>query len=135
MEYVLGFAFNLATESVLLIEKQKPDWQRGLLNGVGGKIEESDRQPHDAMSREFFEETGFHAVIWRRFCLLKHFGNDVHCFSTIVCQPVLVYKGKNTEQPVWVKQKELPTHIMPNLRWLIPMAFDDKITKAEVLYQ
>jgi 8-oxo-dGTP pyrophosphatase MutT (NUDIX family) len=24
---------------VLLIEKQKPAWQRGKLNGVGGKIE------------------------------------------------------------------------------------------------
>jgi len=37
--YCLGFAFYRSRRKVVLIRKTKPDWQRGKLNGVGGKIE------------------------------------------------------------------------------------------------
>ena len=57
-EYVVGFAFD-GEGNVALIEKTKPAWQRGRFNGIGGKIEVDQREkPVDAMSREFFEETG-----------------------------------------------------------------------------
>lgn len=55
-EYVLGFAFM--GDEVVLIEKQRPDWQRGFLNGVGGKVEAFDPYAQEAMTREFLEETG-----------------------------------------------------------------------------
>lgn len=66
--YVLGFAFNPASDSVLLIKKVRPDWQAGLYNGVGGKIE-PDEDHSDAMQREFYEETGIltRADSWKRF--------------------------------------------------------------------
>lgn len=54
--YCLGFAFDEKMETVVLIEKAKPDWQKGLLNGVGGKLEENE-SPIQAMVREFKEET------------------------------------------------------------------------------
>ncbi len=54
---VLGFAFNPFANKVLLIHKNRPDWQRGKLNGVGGHIEGSETS-RDAMVREFREETG-----------------------------------------------------------------------------
>ena len=38
-KYSLGFVFDLPVEKVLLIEKQRPEWQKGKLNGIGGKIE------------------------------------------------------------------------------------------------
>lgn len=57
-EYVLGFAFSADAKTIVLIEKQKPDWQKGKLNGVGGKLEEFDKSPLNAMIREFEEETG-----------------------------------------------------------------------------
>lgn len=56
--YVLGFAFSRDGEEVVLIIKQKPDWQKGKLNGIGGKIEPEDESPLHAMIREFKEETG-----------------------------------------------------------------------------
>lgn len=56
--YVLGFAFTEDGNKVILIEKQKPEWQKGLYNGVGGKIEGDDASGPDAMQREFKEETG-----------------------------------------------------------------------------
>lgn len=41
----------------MLIEKTKPDWQNGLVNGLGGSIEDGE-SIHEAMVREFKEECG-----------------------------------------------------------------------------
>lgn len=54
--YCLGFAFD-DMGRVCLITKDKPDWQRGRLNGVGGTIEPGE-DAVAAMVREFKEETG-----------------------------------------------------------------------------
>lgn len=54
--YVLGFAFD-SRNRVVLIHKERPDWQRGKWNGVGGHINEGEL-PYSAMVREFKEETG-----------------------------------------------------------------------------
>lgn len=55
--FVLGFCFDFGYHNVLLIEKNRPPWQAGKLNGIGGKIEEGE-SPAAAMAREFREETG-----------------------------------------------------------------------------
>lgn len=55
--YVVGFAFSSGMSNVLLIRKKSPRWQKGLLNGIGGKIEKGE-SPLDAMRRECKEETG-----------------------------------------------------------------------------
>ena len=36
---VVGFAFTEDRRSVILIRKNRPEWQAGRLNGVGGHIE------------------------------------------------------------------------------------------------
>ena len=56
MKYVLGFVFNESLDKIALIRKNRPAWQKGLLNGIGGKIE-ADELTLDAMTREFEEET------------------------------------------------------------------------------
>ena len=63
MKYTLGFAFDDKGQ-VALIEKRKPEWQRGLLNGIGGKIEPLETY-EQCMSREFLEETGVHVEAWK----------------------------------------------------------------------
>jgi 8-oxo-dGTP pyrophosphatase MutT (NUDIX family) len=55
--YVLGFAFTQDLRLVVLIEKARPEFMRGLLNGVGGAVEPGE-DPRKAMVREFLEETG-----------------------------------------------------------------------------
>lgn len=50
--YVCGFLFH--DDNVLLVRKNRPDWQAGLLNGVGGKCE-GHETPHFSMVREFQE--------------------------------------------------------------------------------
>ena len=49
--------FSLDKQFVALIRKNRPEWQAGKLNGIGGKIEDGEH-PRYAMVREFREETG-----------------------------------------------------------------------------
>ena len=49
--------FDDRLDYVALIRKNRPAWQAGKLNGIGGHIEPGEF-PIDAMIREFYEETG-----------------------------------------------------------------------------
>lgn len=60
-QFVCGFLFNRNCKRVCLIRKNRPIWQAGKLNGVGGSIEPGETGPM-AMAREFFEETGVHTL-------------------------------------------------------------------------
>jgi 8-oxo-dGTP pyrophosphatase MutT (NUDIX family) len=55
--YTVTFLFSPEFELVWLIEKQKPDWQKGCLNGIGGKIEYGESAICCAI-RELSEEAG-----------------------------------------------------------------------------
>jgi len=57
-KYTLAFIFNYDLKKVLLIRKNKPVEQAGLLNGVGGKMEDFDQTFLDCIKREVEEETG-----------------------------------------------------------------------------
>ena len=56
-QWSVGFVLDLNATLVLLIRKNRPSWQKGKLNGVGGKVEAGET-PTAAMDREFKEETG-----------------------------------------------------------------------------
>lgn len=75
--YVLGFAMDEKANHIVLVHKDRPEWQKGLINAVGGKIEDFDKNYPEAMAREFFEETGLptFADDWQEFAIL-HFGED-----------------------------------------------------------
>ena len=55
--YVLGFLFTDDFSHVLLQLKNRPAFAAGKLNGVGGKVKETE-PPEYAMHREWYEETG-----------------------------------------------------------------------------
>lgn len=84
--YVCGLMFSKTGQSVALIIKNKPDWQKSLLNGIGGKREivfhpETERtrafngleSSKAAMIREFLEETGVEHLDWDLFLTM---GNE-----------------------------------------------------------
>lgn len=73
--YVVGFLFD-GRGNVALIRKNRPDWQKGRLNGIGGHIEPGET-PEEAIVREFREEAGA-TVTWRQFC--RVYGDDYQVF-------------------------------------------------------
>jgi len=123
VEYVLGFLFSDDLNSVVLIEKRKPAFQAGKLNGVGGKLEVGETI-NEAMVREFKEETGVEHIDWERFCVLRDDDSSfiVHCFAS-ASEDAFNVETAETEQVCLLDVKHLDQHsCMRNLVYLIPMA-------------
>lgn len=128
--YVVGFWFNNARDRVALIRKIKPEWQKGLLNGVGGKVEgnESFRQ---AMVREFQEETGVETIEGNWTLAIEQRGENYFLAVfhgkalTNVCEDFI----KADEQVEWYNVKELLERedLIKNLPWFITLAFDKDV--------
>ncbi|CAN2532559.1 hypothetical+protein [Methylocapsa aurea] len=70
MAYVVGFLFDGNCGRVTLIEKRRPAWMAGRLNGIGGKIEPGEA-PLAAMYREGAEEIGV-APAWKPIAALDY---------------------------------------------------------------
>ena len=125
--YVVGFMFNPAEDAVLLIRKTHPGWQKSKLNGVGGRIEETE-SALDAMRREFKEEVGLDHVKWQQFCVLGDARQwQIHFFWTI--GPIGKAQKLTDEVPEIHCVSSLPADTIPNLHWLIPMALSMKFEK------
>lgn len=127
MDYCLGFAFSPSKQEVLLLKKARPDWQKGLYNGVGGKVEEGEHI-YDAMVREFEEETGHRHEDWRNFITMS--GSDwcVTCYKAIIALDTLVEICGNTREAEEPCSLFNPQHLdgtISNLSWLIPMSLDE----------
>lgn len=126
-QYVLGLLFDDNFDKVVLIEKKKPAFQAGKHNGVGGKIEPTDSSPMAAMVREFREETGVDFDGWSEVC--SYNGQpDGGCdeewqmfIFTGRSAEALNAKTTTAEKVAIVKLDQLPSTIMPNLMWLIPL--------------
>lgn len=132
MDYVAGFCFSEYGEQVALIRKLNPEWQRGLLNGIGGKVE-SGESPHAAMIREFKEETGAHIEGWRLFCTATTEEDRLHFFTARGDLTVLY--SAETEEVLTVAVDDIPTlDTIPNLRWLVPLALDEGNLGARLDY-
>lgn len=123
VEYVVGFCFDPTLLHVVLVRKNRPDWQAGRLNGVGGHVEE-DETPEDAMNREFSEEAGVADLDWMKFGTLVGSGWTVHLF----CARDERYNTVRTmtDEPIGIYQAfEIPwMTAVSNLRWLVPLAHD-----------
>lgn len=126
MNYVNGFLFSNAGGQVALIKKEKPDWQKGRLNGIGGKIEEGE-SPVEAMQREFKEETGADVVGWQKFATLFHSGHVVEFF---VAYRDVSLSSPTAEKVDWYDVNDISNlPVIGNLKWLIPLAADpDSVT-------
>lgn len=127
--WVVGFLFSGNLRRVVLIEKKRPEWQKGLLNGVGGKIELGET-PRDAMRREFREETGVDIEEWREFCELRFKLGTVYFFAAVYNADI---KSVTDEKVDWYHTWEIPNlPTIPNSRWLVPMAIDKDAVYAVV---
>lgn len=126
--FCLGFFFSPDLKRVLLIRKRRPQWQMGLLNGIGGHVEPGE-EGYNAMVREMREETGLYVADWDPVAIFEDRDNsyrmDVFCAVGDISQAVSL----TDEQVVRATTSPLPTDVIPNLRWLIPMCLDRKVSK------
>jgi 8-oxo-dGTP diphosphatase len=120
--YVIGFLIK--DDKVALIEKNRPEWQKGLLNGIGGHIEPGET-PFQAMVREFEEEAGMRIPDWEYYCTMKYPEALVFCFRKFGSDNVEI-RTMTDEFIDWYPLDPLPEKVIPNLNWLIPLAhYDD----------
>jgi 8-oxo-dGTP diphosphatase len=124
-EYVVGFAFGPG-KRVALIRKTKPEWQAGLLNGVGGKVEDFDDDIWCAMAREFEEETGVKTTgkDWRLYLEIATDKSHVYFFCTRLKDEQFKELRSTTDETLVVRFYDSLdwAECLPNLRWAIPMA-------------
>lgn len=124
--YVVGFLYNNSLSHVVLIEKQKPQWQQGKLNGVGGHIEK-DETSYEAMEREFKEEAGTTVKNWKLSVTLT--STTWRIFFFWATGSIRLVSTQTNEKIEIVSVRSLPSNIIPNLLWLIPLCCDSNIGK------
>ena len=131
MRYVAGFLFDSLGTHVVLVRKNRPLWQAGKLNGVGGKIEPGET-PAEAMAREFLEEAGIF-VDWHQFAVLTAGETEVNFFRCRHSDALAAVRTVTDEAIEVHDVYRLPAQdLIPNLRWLIPMALAENIAQAAV---
>jgi len=147
--YVVGFAHD--GTRMAFIRKNKPEWQKGRLNGIGGKVEPGETYK-DAMVREFEEETGTRIDSWTRICTIvfDESSDDpavIAFYKTRVAPEVLDGLKTVEEEEVVINQSPIvsmalwPEQFIPNLSWLVPLAmykydnYSDFVIFGEVEYQ
>lgn len=140
-KYVLGFYFNPEGTNVVLIEKLKPAWQKGKINGVGGKLEGNELPTvnrvlldtyHTAMAREFKEETGIETKPedWECFCTYR--GKDWYMHIFRAFGDVTQAKTMEAEKILVADVNFLPLNVVNNLKFLIPMALQEDICQVHI---
>lgn len=126
IHYVLGFA--IWQGNVLLIRKNRPDWQAGLYNGVGGKANVNEAW-FQAMRREFLEETGIQTCLddWTyRGTMTVGSIATVHIFSS---KRIDITKYRNTtdeELSVVDMELVLSYKTLPSIKYLWPLILADE---------
>ncbi len=126
-KYVVGFLIDV-NWNVVLIRKNKPEWQAGKLNGVGGKIEDTDADVHSAMEREFQEEAG---VIFRDWNLLTKIVDESVGYELFVFRGFVEDVSKIPVKSMTTEIIEVHNimalydqDILPSAMWMIHMCMD-----------
>lgn len=120
-EYVIGFLFDRSSKNVLLIKKNRPEWQNGKLNGVGGHIEKGEK-PIEAMIREFKEETGLLITNWKFIISTEGPEFKVYFYSSF--GNLEESKSITDEQLQIIKVEYIyfMSDIIYDLKWIIPLS-------------
>lgn len=133
-KYVVGFATTYMNDEfrILLIRKNRPEWQKGRLNGVGGKIE-SIETPLEAMIREFSEETSTRLMVWQERLILSGLDFRVHFFVSFITNDVMFSIRPRTDENLEIvtlssindkRSDSRQYDVIDNLNWIIPICLD-----------
>lgn len=125
MRYIIALCQkHIRTDDVLLVLKDKPEWQKGRLNLPGGKIEAGE-SISQATTREIIEETGYEPLVTpRNIGLLKDGDDEIYCMKVLVMahdspRP----REEETQEVFWMPwyQADNDPRLIPNLRVIVPL--------------
>jgi 8-oxo-dGTP diphosphatase len=117
--YVAGFLIDPNTRQVALVRKNRPTWQAGKLNAIGGKIEPGETSA-DAMRREFLEEAGQDISAWKHFATVAGCMYEVHFYRAF---GTLEHVRTMESEPIELHNLDnIGDDIIANLSWLLPLA-------------
>jgi len=137
--YVLGLAFSETGNQMAAILKDRPEFQKGKVNGIGGKVEPKENH-FNAISREFFEETGVLLDEWGYFCKLQIL-NDVlggvaiiHCY-TLFSNHIFSCRTMESEKVDVYTVADLcnKLDVAPNLPMLIQIALNKNLNFSHIV--
>lgn len=116
--YVVGFITD--DNRVLLINKNRPKWQEGLFNGIGGKVE-GNESPLEAMIRETKEETGLEINEWESIETISFKnGVELHAYSShISSSDIEQFQSLTDEKVSLFKKDKLPENLVEDVRYFI----------------
>lgn len=126
----VGFVFNKNLNQVLLLHKQKPDWQVGKLNGCGGKVEDGEATI-TCVARECLEETCLNIPVaeWVLCATVEEAHEDgsgikrVDFFAATYTGDTSDAKRGDYEDIEWFNcDSPLPENAIQNLHFLVPLA-------------
>jgi 8-oxo-dGTP pyrophosphatase MutT (NUDIX family) len=123
--YVAGFLMRGG--EVLLVRKNRPTWQDGLMNAIGGEINEGEKPEH-AMLREFQEETGLVVTNWSFFATETGPGYEVLFYRSRIPPDTRWTPPRANDVGEEIAWCEMDTAepCIGNLGWLLPLCLDPR---------
>ena len=130
IRYTLGFIFSEDKKEVLLLKINKPEkWNDGLINGIGGKVEENETI-NECMFRECKEETGLN-LLFIKYCGLydgsNFTGNEFEVYTYYTVLDKFLFKEFDSPEGElkWYNVKDImDLKTVPNMKWMIPLCLD-----------
>ena len=122
MRVVVGIITD--NEEILLLKKNNPDWQKGLYNGIGGKVE-LNTTPLETIIKKCQEELGLNISNWIELdSEISSSGIEIVYFLTTLNEgEIKKLQSQTDERAELFSINNLPTNILQDLKIQIERQF------------
>ena len=122
MRVVVGIITD--NKEILLLKKNNPDWQKGLYNGIGGKVE-LNTTPLETIIKKSEEDLGINISNWRELdSEISSSGIEIVYFLTTLNEgEIKKLQSQTDERAELFSINNLPTNILQDLKIQIERQF------------
>ena len=122
MRVVVGIITD--NKEILLLKKNNPDWQKGLYNGIGGKVE-LNTTPLETIIKKSEEDLGINISNWRELdSEISSSGIEIVYFLTTLNEgEIKKLQSQTDERSELFSINNLPTNILQDLKIQIERQF------------